>query len=112
MTPVTLAQVESMLHGARLRLAEATGGAPLCRIGPDPGDGRLVIKRAEGAAAALADLRDALRRGMEPAEAIAVTSATWQELSRAHAERRSGPEWTAYADGGSAALSSVDSVSR
>ena len=99
-----LDEVLVRLDDARRRLAEASGGAALCRIGPDAGEGRLAVKRAEGAAAALADLRDALRRGADPDAALAAVSSAWAADARSHAERGSSPEWVAYAEGGASAV--------
>lgn len=93
-----------MLHDARLRLAEATGGAALCRIGPEAGEGRPAVKRAEGAAAALADLRDALRRQGDPDAALEHVYGQWTADLQSHRTRGSGTEWVAYCEGGVAAI--------
>lgn len=107
MTEHALADVERRIDEARERLAQATGGAALCRIGADAGEGRLAVKRAEGAAAALADLRQALRRGADPVEARGEVLATWEADRDAHRARGSAPEWVAYCEGGVAALADV-----
>lgn len=107
MLDLTADYVQQHLDAARLRLADATGGAALCRIGPDAGEGRLAVKRAEGAAAALADLRDALRRGAASDSALDQVDARWQGDLASHRARASAPEWIAYCQGGIDALGEV-----
>lgn len=107
MVGLTADHVQQHLDAARLRLADATGGAALCRIGPDAGEGRLAVKRAEGAAAALADLRDALRHAAASDSVLDQVEARWQGDLASHHSRGSAPEWTAYCQGGIDALREV-----
>lgn len=107
MEPVTQAEVERRLGDARLRLAEATGGAALCRVGPDAGAGRLAVKRAEGEAVALGDLRDAMRGQVDPIAALRDVTARWQADLAFHRDRGTSAEWMAYCEGGVVALAEL-----
>jgi hypothetical protein len=93
--------VERHLARAEEGLVVATGGASLCRVGDGPQVGS--VKYAEGRYAAMRELRPQLRFPDSVALAAAVgLLASWQ-AARARAESQ-GPAWTAYRDGGVAAL--------
>lgn len=97
------ALVNARLDEARALLTQATDGRPLCRI--DAGGGPHVeeIKFREGAAAALADLRNALKQD-GPSEALDRVGATWSHELARHRARGSAPAWISYAQGGLASL--------
>lgn len=101
--PVNL--LDRLLAEAEAQLAEATGGAPVCRVGDEPGD--RPVKRAEGSMAALADVRRAARGAGAPDERTlaALADATLEEWSvAATATADWGPAWVAYRRGGIDAL--------
>jgi len=100
-TDAILALVEQRLDTAERDLADATGGAPLCRI---DGSGPAGPKFAEGRTAALAELRRALRRspGADAVQVVGESIATWDHHERAAAGQ--GPSWRAYRAGGATEL--------
>lgn len=94
--------VEQRRMRAAAQLHTATGGVSLCRT-----EGSPAVKRAEGALAALSEVHRLLGRAtrLEPAEGAATVLTQWRD-HRVAAERL-GPTWTAYRDGGIAALESL-----
>lgn len=107
-----LAVVEERLAAAEVALDAATGGTPVCRVDAD----RLrPVKQQEGRAAALAEVRRALRRmeaspDGEPACAaevglIRATADEW--AARAELATARGPGWLAYLRGGADELDTL-----
>jgi hypothetical protein len=107
MSSLTQAMVNERLDAAREHLARASGGAALCRIGAHADADRIAVKWAEGAAAALADLRDAMRVDAGGDDALMRVAARWTDDLGSHHQRGSAPEWIAYCEGGVAALGEV-----
>jgi len=101
--------VNARLDEARLLLMEAADGRPLCRI--DDGAGHRVesIKFREGAAAALADLRNALTTSGPPG-ALDRATAKWRDDLARHNARGSSTAWISYAQGGLAMLEDLRST--
>lgn len=89
---------------AETALAAATGGEPVCRIGPDR---VAAVEQAEGRLAALADVQRSLRNHdcTPPVEVASGLATTWRD-GAVSAETR-GPVWLAYRRGGADALDAL-----
>lgn len=86
-------------------LQEASAGRALCRIDGSGGPTPFFVKRAEGDAAALSDVRRALRRAPGTGVGAEVAAAALDVLGRWRADldrwRRAGSgPWIAYCEGG------------
>lgn len=104
--------VEERLAAAEAALDAATGGTPVCRVGAD----RLrPVKHQEGRAAALAEVRRALRRleaspDGEPAcdaEVALVRTTADEWAAKAELATARGPGWLAYLRGGADELDTL-----
>lgn len=103
------ALVTARLDEARVLLTEASGCRPLCRIDDGAGPHIAAIKFREGAAIALADLRDALTND-RPSDALNRASAKWRGDLARHRARGSAPAWISYTEGGLASLDELRST--
>ena len=102
------ALVSARLDEARVLLTQATDGQPLCRIDAGAGPHVEAIKFREGGAAALADLRNALKKD-GPSGALDRASAKWRHELARHRARGSAAAWISYAQGGLASLEELRS---
>lgn len=99
-------QLGAAMLRAEEELQVATAGRALCRIDGSGGPTPFFVKRAEGARAALADVRRRVRRGAGVGEAAAAAAAAWRaDLDRWRASG-SGP-WVAYCEGGCASVEAL-----
>jgi hypothetical protein len=99
-------RLEAAIDRAEAELARATAGRALCRIDGSGGPTPYFVKRAEGARAALGDVRRRVRRGAGLGEACAATLDLWRaDLERWRASG-SGP-WIAYREGGCASVEAL-----
>ncbi|MDO8107872.1 hypothetical protein Q6348_11765 [Isoptericola sp. b441] len=87
----------------RTRLADAVGDGPMCRV---DGARARPAKHWEGRAAALAQLRRALRRGGDPGQELADLRAQW--TSQRAIDR--GEAWRVYTDAGLDALTELEDL--
>lgn len=99
-------RLEAAIARAEAELQTATAGRALCRIDGSGGPTPFFVKRAEGARAALGEVRRRVRRGAGLEEACAATSQVWRvDLERWRAAG-SGP-WIAYCEGGCASVEAL-----
>ena len=107
-----MAEEGSALAAAIARAQEdlhvAAQGQALCRIDGSGGPTPFFVKRAEGAHAALVDVRRELRHRDEPALTAAAERVLgrWRSDLRRWQERKAGP-WIAYCEGGCAAVEAL-----
>lgn len=93
-----LAEITHREGTALTELTDLLDGVAVCRV---PADRAVRVKRLEGRAAALADLRRALAvPGAQLTEVLAEIDARW-------AAGPGGPLWEAYRAGGRAALAEL-----
>lgn len=100
--------LEAAVARAEQDLQEAAGGRTLCRIDGSGGPTPFFVKRAEGARAALGDVRRALRRDPETGVRHAADAVLAHWLGDlAQWEGRGAAPWIAYCEGGCASVESL-----
>ena len=96
------------LARSQSELQEAAAGQALCRIDGSGGPTPFFVKRAEGARAALVDVRRAVRHdaALSVADAARNVLEAWRAELAGWRARGSGP-WVAYSEGGCAAVEAL-----
>lgn len=90
---LSLADVDTRRHAALVATTEAAGGAGLCTLART-GQSVPAAKYHEGAAAALGQLRRAIKSGASPTGAIELLVSEWEAVPH------QTPDWSAYRLGG------------